>query len=66
VQLEKRLRLGRISKAEYKAEMARLNREEGIEDDDGLVDAAIHGAPAFDNLNTSALPAASPSYEPES
>lgn len=39
-QLEKRLRLGKISKSEFKAEMTRLHRDLGIDDDDGIVASA--------------------------
>jgi hypothetical protein len=42
--LEKRLRCGKISRAEYKSEMSRLHLELGIDDDDGLVAAALVSA----------------------
>jgi ATP-dependent RNA helicase DDX55/SPB4 len=46
--LEKRLKAGRISKAEYKTAMARLNRQLGVDDEDGdlLVETAVVGAAA--------------------
>ena len=38
MQLEKRLKQGKITKQEYKREMALIHKDMGIEDDDGLAD----------------------------
>jgi hypothetical protein len=40
--------LGKISKEDYKREMATLNRELGIGDDDGMMDFAVEHEAASD------------------
>ena len=68
LQLEKRLKSGKISKADYRKEMASLNRELGLSDDDDEVllggGAPAAAAAAAAGGGDDAAPAAKPPPRP--